>query len=182
MATVNLHPGSSVVSGSNWDIIGGGTLHSSLADSDDATLIRNDTQNETVIFLLDDLHASLSGVTITSVRFYVRGVLYNTRSGNTDIQVILTDASDTTYYAETVTLNFTGGYAPEDHYGTARTTDASLGGDEWKDGDLDGLRLNINTSPEDPAGSSYAQVSKAYIEVTYTEAVTDNAVFFGCNF
>ena len=179
MATVNLHPGSSVVSGSNWDIIGGGTLHSSLADSDDATLIRNDTQNETVIFLLDDLHASLSGVTITSVRFYVRGVLYNTRSGNTDIQVILTDASDTTYYAETVTLNFTGGYAPEDHYGTARTT--SDGSTSWTVSDIDGLRLNINTSPEDPPGSSYAQIVKAYVEVTYTAAV-DDAIFFGTNF
>ena len=65
----------------------------------------------------------------------------------------------------------------------------SLDGDEQlssflADADLDGMRLNINTSPEDPAGSSYAQVSKAYIEVTYTEAVavTDNSVFFGCNF
>ena len=130
------------------------------------------------------MHTSLSGVTIDSVRFYVRGVLFNARSGNTDIQVTLETSAGVARWNETITLNFTGGYVPEDHYGTARTTSASLGGSAWADADLDGMRLNINTSPEDPAGSSYAQVSKAYIEVTYTEAVavTDNSVFFGCNF
>ena len=182
MATVNLHPSSTV--SNDWTISGGaGTVHENLADSSDTSLIRNQDQDDYAIVVLDDLdYSGLNIGSIDSVRFYVRGVLYNARSGNTDIQVRMQNSSAVTLWNETITLNFTGGYAPEDHYGTARTTDASLGGDEWKDGDLDGLRLNINTSPEDPAGSSYAQVSKAYIEVTYTEAVTDNAVFFGCNF
>ena len=142
MATVNLHPSSTNAIDANWDLVGSaGTAHEALADSDDATLIRNDVQNEVVIFLLDDYS---SGGTIDSIRFYVRGVLFNTRSGNTDIQVKLTNSSDTSLWAETVTLNFTGGYVPEDHYGTARTTSSGLGAG-WTSSDLDGLRLNINT-------------------------------------
>jgi len=181
MATVNIPPGSTV--SNDWTIAGGsGTVHQNLADSSDSSYIYTSDQNDVAIVQLEDLHASLSGVTIDSVRFYIRGVYSNTRSGNTDIQVILTDASASTYYAETITLNFTAGYAPEDHYGTARTLNAAIGGGAWTVAILDDMRLNINTSPEDPSGSTRAQVAKAYIEVTYTEAVTDNAVFFGCNF
>ena len=184
MATVNLHPSSTV--SNDWTIVGGsGTVHENLADSSDTSLIRTQDQNDYAIVELDDLdYSGLNIDTIDSVRFYVRGVLYNARSGNTDIQVRMQNSSAVTLWNEEVTLNFTGGYVPEDHYGTARTTNASLGGSAWADSDLDGMRLNINTSPEDPGGSSYAQVTKAYIEVTYTEAVsvTDNSVFFGCNF
>ena len=181
MATVNLHPSSTV--SNDWTISGGsGTVHENLADSSDTSLIRTQDQNDYAIVELDDLdYSGLNIASIDSVRFYVRGVLFNTRSGNTDIRVRMANSSGTPLWAETITLNFTGGYAPEDHYGTARTTTTALGG-AWGDSDLDGMRLSIDTSPEDPAGSSYAQVSKAYIEVTYTEAVTDNAVFFGCNF
>ena len=165
MATVNLHPSSTV--SNDWTIVGGsGTVHENLADSSDTSLIRTQDQNDVAIVELDDYS---SAGTIDSIRFYVRGVLYNTRSGNTDIQVILTNALGSTYYAETITLNFTGGYVPEDHYGTARTT--SDGSDAWEDSDLDGLRLNINTSPENPPNVSKANVTEAYVEVTYTVAV-----------
>ena len=176
MATVNLHPSSTVTN--NWTIFGGsGTVHGNLADSDDKTGIRDNAINQTAAVQLDNYS---DGGTIDSIRFYVRGVMFNTRSGNVDIQVALQDQSANTYYAETVTLNFTSGYAPEDHYGTARTT--SDGSSAWTDGDLDGLVLNINTSIEDPPVLSFAQVVKAYVEVTYTAAVVDNAVFFGANF
>ena len=177
MATVNLHPSSTV--SNDWTIVGGsGTVHQNLADSADASLIRTQDQNDEAIVQLDDYTA---GGTIDSVRFYVRGVLFNARSGNTDIQVKMQNSSGVTRWTETITLNFTGGYAPEDHYGTARTLNSAIGGSTWTAHNLDGMRLNINTSPEDPGGASYAQVTKAYIEVTYT-AVADNAVFFGCNF
>ena len=179
MATVNLHPSSTV--SNDWTISGGaGTVHENLADSDDSSLIRDNAINAISVVELDDYTA---GGTIDSIRFYVRGVMYNTRSGNVDIQVKLVGASGD-LYNETVTLNFTGGYAPEDHYGTAReTSDGGSGGSSaWTDSDLDALRLNINTSIEDPPAVSFAQVNKAYVEVTYTSAVEDNAVFFGTNF
>ena len=180
MATVNITPDSTI--SNDWTIVGGsGTVHQNLADSSDTSLIRTQDQNDVAIVTLLNSASYASPATIDSIRFYVRGVLFNARSGNTDIQVVLTDATAVTYYAETVTLNFTAGYAPEDHYGTARTT--SDGSTAWTSSDIDGLRLNINTSPEDPSGSTRAQVTKAYIEVTYTAgAVTDNSVFFGCNF
>ena len=45
------------------------------------------------------------------------------------------------------------------------------------------MRLNINTSPEDPDAVSYARVVKAYVEVTYTViGAIANATFFGANF
>ena len=182
MATVNLHPASTV--SNDWTIFGGsGTVHQNLADSSDTSYIYTADQNDYAIVELDNLDSlGLNIDSIDSVRFYIRGVYTNTRSGNVDIQVKMQNSSAVTLWNETITLNFTAGYAPEDHYGTARTTDNAVGGDAWRDADLDGLRLNINTSPEDPSGSTRAQVAKAYIEVTYTEAVTDNAVFFGCNF
>ena len=181
MATVNLYPASTV--SNDWTISGGsGTVHQNLADSSDTSYIYTADQNDTAKVELDNLHASLSGVTVDSVRFYLRGVYSNTRSGNTDIQVRMETAAGVTRWNETITLNFTAGYAPEDHYGTARTLNAAIGGGAWTVAILDDMRLNINTSPEDPSGSTRAQVAKAYIEVTYTEAVTDNAVFFGCNF
>ena len=180
MAEVKLQPDSTV--SNDWTIVGGsGTVHENLADSVDNSYIYTIDQNDVAIVTLLNSSSYASPATIDSIRFYIRGSYTNTRGGNTDIQVILTDASASTYYAETITLNFQAGYAPEDHYGTARTT--SDGSTAWTSSDIDGLRLNINTSPEDPSGSTRAQVTKAYIEVTYTAgAVTDNSVFFGCNF
>jgi hypothetical protein len=180
MATINITPASTV--SNDWTISGGsGTVHQNLADSSDSSYIYTADQNDVAIVILSNSLDYHSPATIDSIRFYIRGVYTNTRSGNTDIQVILTDASATTYYAETITLNFTAGYSPEDHYGTARTT--SDGSSAWTASNIDGLRLNINTSPEDPSGSTRAQVAKAYVEVTYTEAVAaDNSIFFGTNF
>ena len=70
-------------------------------------------------------------------------------------------------YVETFANPTTGGsYAT--FTGTARTT--SDGSSAWTDSDLDGLRLAIDTSPEDPPSSSQATVVKAWVEVTYTPA------------
>ena len=165
MATVNLHPSSTV--SNDWNTVYPsaplGSAHGNLADSGDLTYISTPDQNDTCILQLDDY---TSGGTITSIRFYIRGVKFNTRGGDTDIQVKIENSGGTALYSENVTLNFTSGYAPEDHYGTARTT--SDGSSAWTDSDLDGLRLNINTSPEDPDLVSQARVFKANIEVTYT--------------
>jgi len=179
MATVNLHPSATVGVINPWTIVGGsGTVHENLADSDDSSLIRTNAINKDAFMELDDYTA---GGTVDSIRWYIRGVMYNTRSGDVDIQVILTNASGVTHYAETARLNFTAGYAPEDHYGTARATPVGSS-NPWSAAHLNELRLNINTSIEDPPAVSFAQVVKAYVEVTYTAEAEDNAVFFGTNF
>ena len=167
MATVNLHPSSTV--SNQWAVTGelDGTphlIHEVLSDTDDNTRIFTADQNRTTIVQLDDYG---EGGTISSIRHYIRGFKHNTRSGDVEVQVIIDDSSGTTLYSENHQLLFNG-YNPQDFNGTARTT--SDGSSAWTDGDLDGLILNINTSPEDPDGVSKATVVKAYIEVTFTAA------------
>ena len=177
MATVNIDPVSTV--SSDWATQGGGDAHVELADTDDNTAIQTQDQNDVCIVQLGNF--SFSSSPITSVRHYIRGYKYLTRSGTTDVQVILENSSGSALYSENHSLAFNG-YTPQDFYGTARAY--SSGTTDWEEADITGLRLNINTSPEDPDGISYARVVKAYVEVTYTTAaaVTDNAVFFGANF
>ena len=175
MATVNLTP--DVTVSNDWTAFttsGTGTAHENLADSDDNSGVRTQDQNDECIVTLTNYSA---GGTINSIRHYIRGFKFNTRGGDTEVEVEII-LGGATLYAENHNLLFNS-YVAQDFYGTARTT--SDGSSAWTDGNLDGLRLNINTSPEDPAGVSYANVVKAYIEVTYT-AAADNAIFFGTNF
>ena len=169
MATVNLHPSSTV--SNQWTIFSGdGTVHGVLSDTADGSAIRDNAQNQTAIVELDDFTA---GGTIDSIRHYIRGFKHNTRSGDVEVQVIIENSSGTTLYSENHQLLFNG-YTPQDFNGTARTT--SDGSSAWTTSDLNALRLNINTSPEDPPGFSFANVVKAYIEVTYTPGGYGNSV------
>ena len=170
MATFNLNP-SSTVSNTGWTINGGdGTAHGVVSDGSSSSSIRVAAQSRTVIFELDDYS---SGGTIDSIRFVVKGFLFNTRSGDCDIQVIIDDGSGGALYTETVTVNFNS-YSEETHYGTARTT--SDGSSAWTDSDLDSLRLNINSSPEAPPGVSQPNVTEAYIEVTFSTGYGNDVI------
>ena len=169
MATVNLNPNGTV--SNQWDVSSGDTVHDALADSDTASYIRDDAQNQTCLVELDNFGATHTS--ITSIRHYVSGFKFNTRSGDTDIQVKLEAQDGTVYYSENHSLNFNS-YIAQDHYGTARTT--SDGSTAWTQLRLNNLRLNINTSPEDPDGVSAAQVVKAYVEVTYSTDYGNNVI------
>ena len=192
MATVNLHPNGVIAGNQQWTIVGGGgfgSANGNLADSDDTTGVYEPDQSNYCVVSLDNYTA---GGTVDSIRWYVRGAYQNTRSGDTDLQVVLGKASHApvtgsanAYFSETFTLTFNAGYAPQDYYGTARANDGSSA---WDATSLDALRLDINTSPEAPdipgGPEQQARIWKAYVEVTYTpDAVTaDNATFFGANF
>ena len=192
MATVKLNPNGIVTGNQQWDLNGGGggaTADGNLSDFLDNTGVKQTGQSRFCVLVLDNYTA---GGTVDSIRWYVRGSYTVTRSGDTDIQVVLgtgshapvTGSADA-YYSETFTLTFNAGYAPQDYYGTARTTDGSSA---WDATSLNDLRLDINTTPENPnpAGgpNEQANIWKAYVEVTYTPAVTvtNNATFFGANF
>ena len=186
MAIANLSPYSGVYL--DWsEVTGGGDYWTELRDTDDATGIRNSTQGRTCIVTLDD--TTFTDETIDSIRWYVRGVLFNTRGGDSEIQVRIakgghTETNVAVYnYDETVNIAFNAGYAKLDYYGTARTT-SDGGTTPWNYANLDGMRLDINTSPENPPGVSRVWIVKAAIEVTFTlgAAVTHNATFFGANF
>ena len=161
MPTVNLNPDSTY--SNDWPTLSGSTVHGALSDSSTTTYIRTPDANDACVVTLGNYS---SGGTIDSIRFAVSGYTFLTRGGDTDIRVRIMHSSGT-YYSENVTLNFNG-YVAQDHYGTARTT--SDGSSAWTDSDLDGLRLEIDTSPEDPPSVSQATVVKAWVEVTYTAA------------
>ena len=104
MATISLLPNSTITS--DWGTIPTtSSIHTVLSDDDNLTLMRTQDQNDTALVTLDDFGESFTS--ITRIRFYVRGVKFNTRTGDVDIQVKLQSASGTAYYTETVTLNFT---------------------------------------------------------------------------
>jgi hypothetical protein len=90
MATVNLNPSSTV--SNDWGIIGGaGTAHGVLSDGASGTYIQTQAQYRACIVELDDYTA---GGTISNIRFVVKGFLFNTRSGDTDIQVIIISSEE----------------------------------------------------------------------------------------
>ena len=188
MAIVNLYPSATVSGNQNWTIQGGSDAHSNLADTSDSTGVRAYQINKYCVVELDNF--TVSADSVTSIRWYVRGAYVNTRSGDTDVQVVLgkighapVSGSADAYFSETFTLTFNAGYAPQDYYGTARTTDGSSA---WDATSLNSLRLDINTTPEAPAvgggPQEQARIWRAYVEVTYSPIATDNAVFFGTNF
>ena len=185
MATVSLHP-SSTVESSGWTI-SSGDAHDVVSDTSDTSHLRCGSQNRYAIFMLDNFGEDFSS--IDSIRWYVRATMYLTRSSaqNTAIQVRLgnsihtSSSTSTSYYDENVTVEFQAGYVQNDYFGTARTT--SNGSDSWTGALLNGLRLDVNTSPAEPPGLSKIQVAKCNLEVTYKPATTaENAIFFGANF
>jgi len=183
MPTVNLLPSSDLSGNQNFDLVGGSAAYSNLAGGTDARGVQASLQNKYCVVELDDYTV---GAEVESIRWYVRGAYRIVRSGDTDVQVVLgtgshapVTGSASAYYSETFTLTFNGGYAPQDYYGTARTTDGSSA---WDATSLNALRLDVNTSPADPPAISQIMMAKCYVEVTYTAAVTDNATFFGANF
>ena len=166
MATTNLDPSSTV--SNNWGLHpaeSAVSAHGVLSDSDASTSIQTAAQSKTAIVEVDNFSLPAGNV-ITSVRHYISGYVQDTRGDDTDVQVKLQNSSGTDLYSENHNLQFNS-YVAQDHYGTARTT--SDGSSSWTESDINGLRLNINTSPEDPPNSCSAAVVKAYIEVTYTE-------------
>ena len=176
MATTNLNPSSTIANDFSM-LFGASTAHGALSDTS-TTAIGTQYQNDECIVELDDW--AVSGATISSIRHYISGYKYLTRGGDVEIQVKLENSSGTDLYSENHTLLFNS-YKAQDFYGTSRTT--SDGSTAWAASSLNGLRLSINTTPENPDGISYATIVKAYVEVTYTTAtVTNDATFFGANF
>ena len=111
MATVNIDPVSTV--SSDWATQGGGDAHVELADTDDNTAIQTQDQNDVCIVALSNF--AFSSQPITSVRHYIRGYKWFSRSGTVDVQVILENSSGAALYTEDHTLAVNG-YTPQDFY------------------------------------------------------------------
>ena len=180
MATANLLPDSTV---SNDWTVSSGTAHGVLSDTNSSTYIQTNAQNK--VCIVEVLNFSEAFDSIDSIRYYVSAFMNRSRADDSDLQIKIENASGTALFTETENIVVNGGN-PADYYGTARADDGSS---SWKaDGsddsnDLNGLRLQLNTNLEDPPAISNLRIVRAYIEVTYTAAVSaDNATFFGANF
>ena len=172
MATINLLPSNTV--SNNWSLDASSTdADNALSDSNNNTYITTQVQSRECIVALDNLPAN--AISVSSVRHYISGFVFNTRGGTTEVQVKLQNTSGTDLWSENHTLNFNS-YNPEDHYGTARTTQANTSASPWSIANVNDLRLNINTSPEDPPLLSQARIVKAFVEVTYTTGYENNVI------
>ena len=136
-----------------------------LSDTNALTYITTALQSRNCTVELGPL--PVNATSVSSVRHYISGFVFNTRSGTTEVQVKLQNSSGTDLWSENHTLNFNS-YNAEDHYGTARTSRANGDVSAWTLSDINGLRLNINTTPEDPPLISQARIVKAFVEVTYS--------------
>ena len=175
MATANLIPDSTV--SNDWNV-SSGTAHACLSDTTESTVIDTNAQNKVCIVGLSNFTASFDS--IDSVRYYVSAFMYRSRTDDSDLQIKIENVGGTALYTETENIVVNGG-AFADYYGTARAEYST--GVPWTNIHLNGMRLQLNTDLEDPPAISFVRITKAHIEVTYTEAVSaDNATFFGANF
>jgi len=175
MATTFLNPDGNVT------IAGWNTSFSTTASH----LSQGDTSNEwrtnlgatgKAIWTLGDF--DFSGLNVDSITNIKHKLIcgLDARGGSANVTVAIRDMSSggagTTLYSETHANTAGAGF--QTFTGTTRTT--SDGSSAWTDSDLDGLRLAIDTTPEDPPAISQATVVKAWIEVTYTAAGYANTV------
>ena len=164
MAQQFINPDSTV--SNSWEVTGGSagaTAHAVCADTAVFSRIRANAQNKVCRFTLSNPIVTV-GTTFESIRHIITGFKENTRSGNVEIQVIIENSSNVALYTENHTLTT----STQIINGTWRTT--SDGSADWTGSDLSGLRVSINTSPEDPDGTSDAAVGKIQIEVNTVDA------------
>ena len=160
MAIAYLNPAASTTN-TNWD----SSTVSELDQGETSNTWQTTANNADLITTLDDFNST--GVSsITSVQVILVGN-YDARSGSWSASTKITNASDTAYYTELLTVP--AGRAASTLSGTVRTT--SDGSTAWTDSDLDGMRtrvLSLNCSDK-------GQMVQFYIKVIY-ETGYGNAV------
>ena len=154
MAIAYLNPAASTTN-TNWD------------ETDLSYLAQGQTSNTWTTTANDaDLVATLSdfdstGVSsITSIQLIIYGN-YDSRSGSWLARTYITNASDTEYYNEGLTIS--AGRTPQTFTGIVRTT--SDGSAAWTDSDLDGMKIQVTS----PNCTTLGQMIQFYIKVVYTE-------------
>ena len=164
-ATGTTHP--------SWVPVGEGTPHECL-DDDNAATSYVKCSADTRTMLIEYANPSVAEAdiaSIESVRFLSSGKANHRTNPSL---VAISFAAPTAGFSESVSYdahrsNF------ETINGTARTT--SDGSSAWTYSDLEELEMLCTKS-----GAVEVYLSYLALEVTYTEAAADNAVFFGTNF
>ena len=173
MATMILLPSATATYSSGWVAVGASTHHECL-DDDNATTSYSKCSTDGDRLIIEYANPSVAEAdiaSIDSVRFLSSGKAVH----RTDPSLVaISFEAPTAGFSETVSYdvhrtNF------ETINGTARTT--SDGSSAWTYSDLEALQMMCTKSLTVEVYLSYLA-----LEVTYTEAAADNAVFFGTNF
>ena len=173
MATMILLPNADGATNPEWVDVGEATHHDCLDDDNAATsYVKCSTDSKSMrIAYANPSVAEANIASIDSVRFLSSGKANH----RTDPSVVVIN-----FEAPTVAFLETASYDAhrtnfETINGTARTT--SDGSSAWTYSDLENLEMKCTK-----VSTVEVYLSYLALEVTYTEAAADNAVFFGCNF
>ncbi len=173
MATMILLPNATGATHPEWVAVGEATHHECLDDDNAATSYvkcSTDTR-QMIIEYANPSVAEADIASIDSVRFLSSGKAVH----RTDPSVVsISFEAPTAMFAETASYDAHRS-SFETINGTARTT--SDGFNAWTYSDLENLEMKCTK-----AFIIEVYLSYLALEVTYTEAAADNAIFFGTNF
>ena len=173
MATMILLPNATGITSAQWVAVGEATRHECLDDDNAATsYVKCSSDTRTMIIEYANPSVAEADIaSIDSVRFLSSGKAVH----RTDPSIVsISFEAPTAGFAEVASYdahrtNF------ETINGTARTT--SNGVAAWTYSNLENLEMKCTKVITVEVYLSYLA-----LEVTYTEAITDNSVFFGANF
>ena len=173
MATMILLPNATGVTHSDWVAVGEPSRHECL-DDDNAATSYVKCSADTRIMIIEYANPSVAEAdiaSIESVRFLSSGKSVH-RSDPSVVSISF--EAPTAGFAEVASYD-AHRTSFETINGTARTT--SDGSNAWTYSDLEDLEMKCTKNATVEVYLSYLA-----LEVTYTEAITDNSVFFGANF
>ena len=173
MATMILLPNATGIFHSSWVAVGESTHHECLDDDNAATsYVKCSADTRTMIIEYANPSVAEADIaSIESVRFLSSGKA-NHRTDPSRVEIAFeapTAGFAETEYYDAHRTNF------ETINGTARTT--SDGSNSWTYSNLEDLEMLCTKS-----GTVEVLLSYLALEVTYTEAGADDAIFFGTNF
>ena len=175
MPTMTLLPDDTGTASSDWIAVGESTRHQALASNDDgASYVKcNDDGESMIIEYANPSVAEGDIASIESVQFLSVGKSSH-RSYASIVAIAFEAPAGVSAYTELCVYD-----AHRTNWetinGTPRTT--SDGSNAWTYSDLEGLEMKCTKSLAVEVHLSYLA-----LKVSYTEAVTDNATFFGANF
>ena len=176
MAVFNLLP-TGTTGTNNWTCSTGSDFVDLVDEDDDSTYIHETALNGEINYtfanpsVAEALMDFTEDVTVTA-RVHAH---YTNTSGDVDLQ-ITTNGTGISLPGVTVAVDDSTYPVYAGQSGTIKSP-----GTDWDYGGLENLQMKLKCTGR-PARFQYLRVSYIYFRVTYTEAVTTNATFFGANF
>ena len=178
MAIITLLPNSTETTHtSHWQVYGEATHHECLDDDNgDTSYVTSSTNSHRIILDFANPTVAEGDIdTIDTVQFVSVGKSSH-RSQPSIVTISFAAPAGVSAYSEICSYDaHRTNWEPIN--GTVRTTSDGIGGTAWTYSDLEDLEMLCNKLLTIEVHLSYLA-----IKISYTAAVTDNAVFFGANF